>query len=128
MNLIISFGFLIIGIIIGFIISYNLNFILRKILKIKPKYKLIDYEINPINIYQINFRKDKVNEIITLIFLGKNNKRIKYKNKRFEFRWYDISDKGKYFIDCDIQDFIDEISIFEPGLSSPINNLENRLN
>jgi len=122
--------FLLIGLLIGFYISYHFNFILRKILKIKPKYH--NHKITYLGIdYNVIISIDKVNELIYL-YLDSGNKsfstiNIKTKTKTnkcidglYQFNFYNIrrlkdNNKEKYYIDLfennKIKLFIENIDI-----------------
>jgi uncharacterized protein YneF (UPF0154 family) len=122
--------FLLIGLLIGFYISYHFNFILRKILKIKPKYH--NHKITYLGInYNVTISIDKVNELIYL-YLDSGNKsfstiNIKTKTKTnkcidglYQFNFYNIrrlkdNNKEKYYIDLfennKIKLFIENIDI-----------------
>lgn len=134
-NSIVNLIFLIIGVVIGFFISFHFSFILRKILGFKPKYKLIDYKTDDSNTFLINVRTDKVYETITLIFLGKNKERINYRNKRFKFNYYDLTNDGKYYFidiykDKKYETLVEEIIPFKTGIfiDDPTKDLEDVLN
>jgi hypothetical protein len=83
-------------------------------------------------------RDDRVNETFTLFFIGKNNKRIRYKNNRFVYSYWDLvwkTNKDIYVWDLikskkGIDELISNDIAWNPkqGLQSPTEGIEKILN
>jgi|ERR1035437_1355010 hypothetical protein len=123
-----------IGTISGFVVSFYFSWIIRKVFKIKPKWRTIyyspldnsfdaDYLPNQTPYFRLVIKNDKLTDTITFRFTHYYVKKGELKtialNRAFTFHYYDMNDKeGKFYIDLykenDLSSFIDDIC-FRPS-------------